>query len=174
MSAASNAGIVQIGAVVVGKCIEYNQYIDPKSSEKAGLDISAETLDWWSKQDPELRARVFSGSAGLVETLEDFTDWCRDQCENHLERICLWSKGADFDLPILRNAYETYRTYPFSFHNHRCVRTLMAMYSEAELALMLHYPFWQGTAHKHDALDDAKVQANIIIRGFLEYQTGQN
>lgn len=172
MSTASNAGIVQIGAVaLLGSAgnHEYSQYIDPKSSEKAGLDISTETINWWSKQDADLRARVFGGTAGLVESLEDFTEWCRDVSSNRLEKVCLWSKGADFDLPILRSAYETYRTYPFVYYNHRCVRTLMAMFSEADLAKMIKYGPYRTALTPHNALDDAKAQANFIQRGYLDF-----
>src|SRR5574337_489692 len=78
-------------------------------------------------------------------------------------RIFLWSKGADFDCVVLKNNYELYRTYPFNFRNHRCVRTIMDL-REQEHLNDISNRFWHNNpdGQKHDALTDAKYQAAFI------------
>lgn len=163
MSTESNAAIVQIGATVVGSPETFNVYIDPKSSESLGARVDTETMMWWDKQDPELRKRVFGGTVPIRTALDEFADWCSEVSNGDMEHVYLWSKGADFDCVVLKNNYELYRTYPFNFRNHRCVRTIMDLLTQAELD-EISKNFWYNNseAQKHDALVDAKYQAEFI------------
>lgn len=150
LSTASNAAIVQIGAVTLhGE--EFCEYIDPKSAERAGLDVSTETIQWWNTQDPAVRNKVMGGTTSLITALGNFDHWCRS-LGTPQDQIYLWSYGADFDLPILRNAYECFTEYPFNYRNHRCLRTLSA-------TLGLNYV---KTSQAHNALYDAKAQATLL------------
>lgn len=153
LSTSSNAAIVQIGAVSLdGR--EFTVYIDPRSSEKAGLDVSTETIQWWSTQDPAIRNKVMSGTTSLITALGQFNGWCNSLGVPQKD-LCLWSYGGDFDLPILRNAYECFTEYPFNYRNHRCLRTLTAV-------LGLNYT---KPGNAHDALCDAKAQAQLLKLG---------
>lgn len=163
MSVESDAAIVQIGATVVGSSETFNVYIDPKSSESLGARVDTETMMWWDRQDPELRKRVFGGTVPIRAALDEFADWCSKVSNGDMEQVYLWSKGADFDCVVLKNNYELYRTYPFNFRNHRCVRTIMDLLTPAELD-EISKNFWYNNpeAQKHDALVDAEYQAEFI------------
>ena len=160
-----NAAILQLGAVKIGTGDTYEAGISVHSNEQAGREFSKETLEWWDKQDPKLRKSVFGGVLQLREALDDFAAWAGPDAY-------LWTNGADFDLPILKNAYETYRTYPFDFRKHRCYRTLRSMLSISEEVQMkagaeLAYPNLQ----KHNALHDALYQSYFISRKLARERT---
>lgn len=164
MSTESDAAIVQIGATVVGSPNKsFNLHIDPRTSESIGAYVDAGTMQWWNKQDPELRKRVFGGTTPIRSALNEFHGWCFEQSSGDMNRIYLWSKGADFDCVVLKNNYELYRTYPFNFRNHRCVRTIMDLLPPAQLD-EISKNFWYNNpeAQKHDALVDAKYHAEFI------------
>lgn len=165
-STATNAAILQIGAVCIAEPHKYfNQYISLTDSERIGLDVSVATMEWWSKQDQVLRERVFNNPEASLhyEAMDKFVEWCEDLCNGDLKRIYLWSKGADFDLPILKSSLEVYGEYPFEFRNHRCYRTEVSAMSRAtqERAagkFLQENPNFQS----HDALWDARMQGAIL------------
>jgi DNA polymerase III epsilon subunit-like protein len=153
LSTESTAAIVQIGAVVIGSPdLTFDMCICPRRAERAGMTVSTETLHWWGKQPSIVRKRVMSGTASPLEALHEFTAWCTGVCEGDLDRAYLWTNGADFDLPILRNAYELFMTYPFNHRNHRCFRTLLAYTGVPRIP----------STSVHDALEDAKAQAATL------------
>lgn len=165
-STATNAAILQIGAVCINNpSIYYSRYISPADNDKHGRHVDVATMEWWSKQDPQVRARVFNNPdpVTLEEALEYFVLWCKDLCAGDFSRIYLWSKGADFDLPILKSAYEIFGDYPFNFRNHRCYRTEMSAVDSvtqrrrAEIFLADAVNF-----QAHDALWDARLQARLL------------
>ena len=159
------AAILQLGAVKIGTNEVYESTISVHSNESVGLSFEKETMEWWDKQDPELRKRVFQGTSHLFTVLDEFAEWAGPDAY-------LWTNGADFDLPILKTAYETYRTYPFDFRKHRCYRTLRSLLSIGEEVQMkagaeLAYPNLQ----KHNALHDALYQSYFISRKLARERT---
>ena len=149
LSTESTAAIVQIGAKQLYSDNTFCQYISPQSAERAGGTVSTETLEWWNKQDPTVRAVVMGGTRTHYEVLDSFDIWVHQLCDGDYDRVYLWSNGADFDLPILRNAYELYSSYPFNFRNHRCYRTLIAEFNMPRTKSQV----------AHNALSDAVAQA---------------
>ena len=153
LSLESNAAIVQIGAVHVGSSEEFNSYISPQSAEYLGGHVDVGTINWWAKQDPQIRNTVFGGTTYIRQALAEFYEWCLSLADGDINRVYLWSKGADFDCVVLKNNYELFMEYPFNFRNHRCVRTAMHL-----------KPLENPTPNQgaHDALEDAKYQAQFI------------
>jgi hypothetical protein len=149
LSTESSAAIVQIAAMDLASGEVFNVYIDPRSSERAGLHVSVETIEWWDKQDPQIRDVVMSGTETIQAALSDFLNWCDRLSGGNIESIELWAWGVDFDIPILRNAIETFTAYPFDFRKHRCLRSLAA-------ALEIGH---KKADRAHDALEDVKAQA---------------
>lgn len=123
----TNAAIVQIGAAALThKTIpSYSQYISLASNERAKRDVSKGTMEWWNTQPSDLRKRVFAGTSDLEATLNQFIEWCNYLTNDQLDRIVLWSKPQCFDIPILKNAIEQFREYPFGHRNVGCVYTLL-------------------------------------------------
>lgn len=162
LSTESNAAIVQIGAYCLNTQQDFSILIDPRSSENAGSHVSVETIEWWDKQPTELRKRVFSGTTPLQEALWTFRVWALSQTDS-VHNLYLWSKGADFDCVVLKNAYELFMEYPFDWRNHRCVRTAMHLLGSDRCAkIKSAFDVNNPDFTPHDALWDAKLQAEYV------------
>lgn len=157
-STANNAAILSLGACCfAGR----NPHSDSRfymkaslaSNEAIGLNVDKEVMEWWDKQSPHSRAEAFSGTEDVLSVLDHFHSWI---CKlGPIENVHLWGNGADFDLVILRNAYETNATYPFDFRKHRCYRTISSIF-----ASFIPYPKY--AEQQHNALADAEHQAKRI------------
>ena len=148
--------ITSIGAVVFNdEAITDTFYarIDPKSAMEAGLLVDADTILWWMKQSDEARAE-FSRSAYHIETaLADFSRWCLAGREGD---PVLWGNGATFDNALLRAAYEACGIVaPWGPFSDRCYRTAKSYRPGIKMA---------RTGTHHNALDDARSQAEHLIR----------
>lgn len=155
-----NAAPISLGAHAFAGRLHYtDQYFHQKNSlasaEIMGLHVDKETMEWWDKQNPQIRADAFSGKQALVDMLEDFKMWCSKLSEGRLQDIHIWGNGADFDPIILKNAYETHTSYPFNFRNHRCYRTVNAIFDH-----LIPYPKY--AERQHDALADATWQSKRL------------
>jgi hypothetical protein len=173
MSMENNAAIVQIAAIVFSCPPEYhipagdretywvfNEYVDPESSEACGGHVDVETMKWWDKQDPVVRAKVFSGTAHLLTVLHQFTAWLRSiSILGDASDISVYCKGPDFDYVILKSAYESvHMECPINFRLVQSVRTI-----EEVAATMGYVSGWAGkNSAAHDALEDAKHQGNLV------------
>lgn len=173
-STKNNAAIVQLAAAS-STGMTFNDYISLASCEGYGLDVCVETLQWWSKQDPELRARVFAGTSTLDDVLYRFIDWCRELCEDEWDRLYLWGNGVDFDCTILVNAIQLFETSPFNFRNFDHLKTLKrAVPIEVQQNAHDHFVEFYNHFQPHDALGDATYQLQIIRYGTLWLQVNQN
>lgn len=168
MSSEKDAAIVSIGAVQFGNLMDpdvspqFYGKCDPQSSEAAGLHVSKETMAWWDKQDPVIRAETFSGTDSISSLLMDFEAWMVKTFGgvDTLQTVELWSRGSDFDLVVLPHAFcKVLGYYPFNFRMHRCHRTLESFMTPGLMNLAKQS--FQHLATKHNALNDAKYQAGI-------------
>jgi DNA polymerase III epsilon subunit-like protein len=137
----------------IGAC--YVNYEDPakgpvfyhriKIEENPVFDTDFGTLAWWNKQNPETKAEAFSGVEDLVHVLAKFQAWFPSDA-------CIWSNGANFDIPVLSHAFGFYGLKePWSYKNTRCYRTLKEMFAKTVVS--------DTNPNKHNALTDAIVQA---------------
>lgn len=154
MSTASNACICSIGAVVfdVGKGItdEFYITIDAKDCKALGLDISPETVAWWSKQNPAALKMLMKDNVKLRPALTQYSKWFNRRS------MKVWGNGSAFDNVILRNAYRAAGMgEPWKYHQEMCFRTLATLFPEV--------PKPKRTGTYHNALDDAKFQALHFI-----------
>jgi hypothetical protein len=46
--------------------VHFYQKCDPQDSERWGLHVDKSTMEWWDKQDPQVRAEAFSGTQPLL------------------------------------------------------------------------------------------------------------
>lgn len=129
--------------------------ICPDSCRAAGLTESADTKAWWARQSEEAR-RVFtepkvSLEEGLIEFHRYLDRWNRN-------KLKLWGNGSDFDNVIIANGYNAVGLdAPWRFYNNRCFRTVKNVYSDVIVT-----PQRKGTYH--NALDDARYQAEILLQ----------
>ena len=151
-------GAVEFNSVGIGKTFYQNVSID--SCLKSGLTIGESTLKWWMEQSPYAQEAVFVDAApaldAVLQDLIDTFEW-KDK------RI--WANGADFDLPIISNAFAAVGlTEPWAFYNSRCYRTLKNIIPKAVFNALKVEPILA-----HNALDDAMAQAITTIK-LLDYQ----
>jgi hypothetical protein len=151
-----NSSIVSIGAVKfssAGVGDEFYQTINLQSCKDAGLDIDPSTVAWWMGQSNEARAVFNSKGKDLPDVLEAFTKFIGIE---NVGNVKVWGNGANFDNVILVNAYRrTGIKAPWQFYNDRCYRTIKSMFKKIEM---------ERTGTHHNALDDAKSQAEHLVR----------
>jgi exodeoxyribonuclease VIII len=154
MSTRSNAAIASIGATKfeVGKGItdKFYRTVDVKDCKSLGLNISKDTIQWWSEQNPAALAMLTKNTAPLGIVLSEFTEWFGPKS------IPTWGCGSDFDNVIMDNAYYALgRIRPWKFYHNRCYRTIKEIIQIPEAPR-------EGTYH--NALDDAIHQTNHLLK----------
>lgn len=133
----------------------FYRVVDVQSCLAAGLTESWSTKEWWSRQSEEAR-RVFTDpSVSLLQALADFATYLKIFGARDVR---VWGNGSDFDNVILTNAYNALDLdAPWRFYNNRCFRTMKASFKDHIIE-----PVREGTYH--NALDDAKHQAGILLQ----------
>ena len=143
------SAILSIGAVKFtenGLGDELYAEISLTSCQEAGLDIDAETLEWWLSQDSTV-SNILTGGAQLEDTLDSFSNWFPDGAE-------VWANSPAFDCEHLEAAFEAVgMTEPWEYYDERDVRTLQSLTCAASL---------ERNGDEHNALDDAKYQARAV------------
>lgn len=122
--------------------------------------IENDTLDWLDRNCSAVQVSSLLYPLNKVHLVEAFSllrKYILDmKALYEADKVLLWSKGADFDLVVLSNAFAEYGIdWPVSFREHRCARTIMAMFPEVSR-------FVSTPEHTHDALTDALYQAEYL------------
>ena len=159
MGTRPNAPIIAIGAVMFdgnGTIEEFYVNIDLESAvDDSHAVVDPKTVLWWMEQGGEARAALRGDKKKVLTALYEFRDWLKP-----VEPEGVWGNGASFDNIILS---ETYRRLnlapPWPFWADRCYRTMKNMYP--------HIQMDRSGVH-HNALDDAKSQANHLIKIWSE------
>lgn len=113
------------------------------SCDDAGLEIDANTLEWWLGQDEHVQDQLVGGEE-LTEVLHDFAAFVDEADE-------IWANAPSFDCAILAHAYDACNApVPWEFYQERCFRTLKNMPGAVEI---------DREGDHHNALDDAVHQA---------------
>jgi len=98
---------------VEGYEAHFYENISLKSAQKAGLQISEDTLQWWLTQKPEIMAKMFEFTKPLKEVLGLFREW-----KSLNEVFYFWGNSARFDMGLLEAGYHSVgEKIPW---NHRC------------------------------------------------------
>lgn len=121
-----------------------------------GRTTSASTMEWWAQQSDEARAALNEPPLlPLQDALIQFRAWAQNAWPQPTR---VWANSPDFDVVILRSAFETSSAgaWPFQFWSNRCVRTIKDLaYPNGDTP-----PIGVGVAH--NALDDAIRQALLV------------
>lgn len=156
MSTESNAAICSIGAVKFtideGVLDTFYCTVDAADCKSHGLDISSDTVRWWSKQPKEVLELLRKDNLSLINALTQFSKWYGTQ------QYPTWGCGSDFDNVIMENAYKAVgMKRPWSAWKNRCYRTIREVISIPESSR-------EGTYH--NALDDALHQTQHLLKIF--------
>lgn len=147
-----NARILSIGACTVFG--EYKEFYSKAScpalvKTEYPFSVSQSTIDWWLKQDPQIRAETFSGTQSISSLLDEFKLWISGISPD----VIVWGNGANFDIACLEYAFKVYgHTVPWGYKNIGCYRTLNQLIGDQA-------PTPPDNTSKHNALEDAKWQA---------------
>lgn len=116
---------------------EFYEKICLQSCLDAGLNISANTLNWWMKQEDDARKEFTKGEGiTLRKALRRFSSFFHKDYK-------VWGNSVKFDCGILGDAYKVMgKKPPWRYTNERCVRTLANLKPE----IKANYPS-VGTAH---------------------------
>ncbi len=129
--------------------------IDPADCQRFGLDIEADTVEWWM-DDERAAARAQLNTMGKVDlyaALDGYTMWVRQTPTDELGSA--WSNGSNFDNARLKEIYRILELeWPFSYKQEECYRTMRNRFPDV--------PFVRQGVH-HGALDDAHSQALHLI-----------
>jgi len=163
MGVTKRAAIMSIGAVAfdveAGRIVdEWCINVNVQDCLSCGLITDKTTEEFWSR--PENAGALASLSVGTVDlkvALSNLRGWVlRDADKEDIEP---WANGTSFDLAILEVAYEMVSLpIPWKFFNERDYRTVKRLYHEVPK------PGFAGL--KHNALDDARFQAEHLMRIF--------
>lgn len=160
MGTSSSAPILAIGAVRFDKeglHETFYKVISLESNMSLGRAPDAATIMWWMQQSDEARKALYRTSAlDLASALREFTNYVASF--GNTDNVKLWGNGAAFDNVILADAYRTCNLFaPWRFWNDRCYRTMKSLCPEIPI---------KHTGVAHNALDDAKSQAQHLIEIF--------
>jgi DNA polymerase III epsilon subunit-like protein len=137
---------------------EFERNISLESCQEVGMEIDADTLEWWLGQDGDVQ-HVLTGGKPLDQVLYEFNDWYGDADE-------IWAFSPSFDCAHLADAYDRVgRSEPWSYRDERDCRTLVELPGAVDL---------EQHGNEHDALDDAKYQARTVMAtlNVLEEEVG--
>lgn len=155
LSTRSDACVIQIGAVEFnvkeGTGCEFFVNVENDYG-----DIDETTVRWWLAQEDAAREALSREPiVPADEALEAFTQYMRE-----CKAMYVWGNGSTFDNVILTAAYERAGLErPWSFRGDRDMRTLMSVANGIGKPV-----FGRAQAGvKHNALDDARYQAEVVI-----------
>lgn len=162
LSDRSNAVVLSIGACKFtpeGEIVDkFYQNVEPKGQTELGLHVSKDTIAWWKKQDPAALQALNEDRISLEEAWVRFRKWYgTDSLET-------WSRGASFDIVVLRNVMHAVQgdgaKLPWNFWHERCQRTIEAFYP---------MPDEDREGTHHNALDDAVTQAKHVAKFYANF-----
>lgn len=156
LDTAATCVIVSIGAVPFdldrGVILDGDFYCVLDVEKQPGRTTSESTMQWWSEQSAEARA-VFTDPNQII--LAEGLERLKGFVGRHQPRV--WSNGANFDQPILTNAFAQHGMRdPWPFWGSRCVRTYSGLPGADRV------PKVRPTT-AHNALADARAQAQWVI-----------
>lgn len=161
--------VLSIGAVMFGReglGAEFHAVISRNECRMYGLVEEERTVRWWADQSTEARKTLdaaSSTSTSLAKPLLDVLHGFRTFLHRYGgEDVRVWGNGADFDQPILAASWyaahaKSNDLLPWKPFNGRCYRTLKNLQRDVKLERIGVY---------HNALDDAKSQAEHAVRLF--------
>jgi len=152
LAQSNNAAIISVGGVKfdeesVDTDNTFYREVSLESCEANGLQIDASTLTWWLEQDESVK-QVLTGGEPLSNVLKAFVEWYGDA-----EQV--WANSPSFDCEILETAMSACSVeVPWNYYQERDFRTLVSLPIDHSI---------ERDGDEHDALDDARHQAEIAV-----------
>lgn len=158
MGGAPDGAVIAIGARLFTETEilqGFEVFIDTEAAKRFGR-VDQRTMNWWSKQDPDVYKQVFSGRVQPPDAALRL----RQFIEEHQPKE-VWAYPPHFDLLILQNLFRRVNLeWPFHYRDERCARTIKAWGASHGL----NFDDCYDGITKHLPLDDATAQAKVIQR----------
>lgn len=123
---------------------------------KEGRTISASTLKWWMSQEDAAKKVFHEQAQDTADTLNRFVLWVKSNCPNS-RKLKIWGNGSTFDVSIIEDLFRDYEIKaPWSYSSVMDLRTFRRFVANGEKI--------ENSGVKHNALDDAKAQAEFVIK----------
>ena len=162
MGTGGNTAIVSIGACMcdvgqrAGPDGQFYRNVSLRSSLKAGLKVTAETVNWWLHQSKEAQDDLFRPvPVELQDALYAFSEFFRLSGAQYLV-----GNDPSFDNAILADAFMAVGIrQPWKYQANRCLRTYRSLCSQ-EVENMA----FNGVMHNalHDAVHEADILAKCL------------
>lgn len=134
-----------------------------------GRSISKSTVEWWSKQSTEAKEILKPSSSDLLLTdaMITLNKWVTEQPGFRYKNTYIWSRGNNFDFPILDSLYDNAKLRPaYNPWLVRDIRTyidIMNLHAEAQGKV---YDESDIHANNHNSLEDCRCDAKRMLRLF--------
>lgn len=125
--------------------------------------IDNNTLTWWNNQNEIVKNEAFTTKPreSLRKTFENFNNYIKENIEQN-SRICLWSHGKEFDIPIVEKILEDLELPIFwKFWDTRDTRTLYDI-ANVNLKNFNLTSQWK----KHHAMYDVELQIMGVFKSY--------
>jgi Exonuclease. len=143
--------IFSVGAVTFdadGVTDELLLSINLSSAQAAGLEVDANTVEWWLQQSPEAQAQLQGGDSldSALNGLKGFVSGADT----------FWACSPAFDMVLLNAAFDAVDLEtPWRFYQCRDYRSFRET--------LTTWPEREQESVDHNALDDARYQAECLI-----------
>lgn len=154
---------------------EFNQFIKPQSSAKAGLKCTGSTVDWWLTQDPEVFEKVVlkaikegSDITSVLSDLKNYFETTKTKYKAYQYRV--WCLGMDCSW-LFENYAQCKLDLPFPFWY---INDLRSIFDTSKRIFgydaKKEIPF---VGKKHEAIDDCKHQIKMLMAVNSEFIKGK-
>ena len=146
-----------------GNQVQYYKRLRVADQSVNGMKDEESTMSWWKKQPKKIYDEAWSGDEDTNLSIAEFKAFFyKNFSIARGENFTVWSKGSDFDFPILRHLFMVYGyKLPWEFWMQRDYRTLSTTHREIV--------FEERNEGKHSALEDAKAQMRGLLKFFEDH-----
>lgn len=168
----ARAPVIDIGCVAIrdGALVASHRYqiniIEYDTRYRGQFDVDLQCMvDFWSNQPVTTRNNVFGGlnvgrSWSQHSTISVALHNLSLFLDSQTNKKHIWAKPPQFDLVILRHAYQVVGLTPaWHFREERCFRTLL----DENKHLVPDLENFPSVGMEHNALDDALYQAKLFL-----------
>ncbi len=138
---------------------------DSVEQKKAGRTVDQGTLDWWNKQDVEVKKQSFARTSEdltAVEGLGRINEYIKNNGSGHV-----WARGS-LDQMVIESLGRTFDIKPFAHYNSwNDIRTALRVLKETvDSRGYCEIPnFNKSIVKKHDPVHDIAYDAMMLFRG---------
>lgn len=145
------AAVTEIAGHVLNKEEWFCARINPGKYE-GNFIVNEKTLDWHKARDKNYLEELAMFGREPASAAAEFINWIEAMEHKYQARAVIWTRGLDFDIPILTNllSFHGFKN-PWHHRNVRDIRTLGALFPEVKVV--------RGD---HSALGDVRAAATYM------------